>query len=47
MITIVDGWNERMSRQSSKTPTLQTITLTNMLGMLGSHYELERVLFIA
>lgn len=35
-----------MSRRSSKTPGLHTITLNNMLGMLGIHYAVEWVLII-
>lgn len=39
--TLESCWNITMSRQSSKTPGLQAITLNNMLGMLGSRYALE------
>lgn len=35
-----------MSRQSSKTPGLQAITLNNMLGMLAGRYALEWTLLI-
>lgn len=44
--TLESCWNITMSRQSSKTPGLQAITLNNMLGMLGSHYALEWILLI-
>ena len=39
-VTLVSCWSEGMSRQSSRPPGQQIITLNNMLGMLGSHYGL-------
>lgn len=45
-VTLESCCNIRMSRRSSQTPGLHTITFNNMLGMLGIHYALEWVLII-